>query len=332
MGTRFRIFESHLSYVLQFLCDFGLYGCGTLELEDAVERCAQTQEDETQTLNSSLESGPKVSFAPSSYFRESRLPLEVDAIAPHILNRQRLAARNWHHTLQIPAPPLPSEPLILSVRELWEDERSHRESLGLHPSPEIPIDPSESTRRKGGEWVAEARWWEEITRKIEKQRVAHPGKDYDQKPQDWERLVMTTFESVEAIWEKKFKTWKPAKKSETNVKDQAEQMARVEDDFWDGKMADERDAEANERVDVDISLLSESDVSQLEEADKIAQSVHEPLIHNHPKENDGDSDDEDDSPNLDELETGIDPAEGDIVREEMFVMWTLAIYPFKLIV
>src|SRR6266540_3718180 len=161
MSARFRVYESHLSYILQFLCDFGLYGCGIIEVEDALGRCADT-EDEDEEPSSGEIIQDKVKFTPSSYFRESRLPLEVDVIAPQILNRHRISPRNIHHRLHIPAPPPSSEQLVLSVRELWEDERRHRQELGLQPSPEIPIDPSESTRGKGGEWVAEARWWNEI--------------------------------------------------------------------------------------------------------------------------------------------------------------------------
>src|SRR5882762_7659217 len=38
IGTRFRIFESHLNYTLQFLCDFGLYGCGWIDLDEVWRR------------------------------------------------------------------------------------------------------------------------------------------------------------------------------------------------------------------------------------------------------------------------------------------------------
>jgi DNA polymerase zeta len=35
LGTPFRVHEVHLGYILQFLCDFGLYGCGWLEIGEA---------------------------------------------------------------------------------------------------------------------------------------------------------------------------------------------------------------------------------------------------------------------------------------------------------
>jgi DNA polymerase zeta len=138
-------------------------------------------------------------FKDSPYFRQSRMPLEVDAAAHQILNRHMLVARNLHNKLTIPGPTLPPEPLVISVRELWDDERRRRVAKGLPPSPEIPVDPSESSRGPGGGWVAEARWWDEVRKRIEKEgegevNVRESGKD-------WERFVMTTFESVEALWE-----------------------------------------------------------------------------------------------------------------------------------
>ena len=257
MDTRFRLYETHLNYVLQFLSDFGLYGCGVIELEDALERCADARDGEDDEPSSSGGSNT-VKFAPSSYFRESRVPLEVDAIAPHILNRHRLSARNIHHKLQIPAPQLPSEPLVLSVRELWDDERKRRQDLGLNPSPEIPIDPSESSRGKGGEWVAEARWWDEIAKRIEREREGDQPMDAGK--QEWERFVMTTFESVEAIWEKQHKTWKPAMKS-SEISEEPSREAEGIGYSWEGK-SNEVNAK-DEQVEVDISKLSDKDISQL---------------------------------------------------------------------
>ncbi|KAI0003668.1 hypothetical protein BJV74DRAFT_876040 [Russula compacta] len=141
MGTPFHTFESHLSYVLQFLCDFGLYGY-------VWQRGVDEDAEEPPF-------GP--SYKPS-------MALEFDTIAPLIMNR---------HNLVIPQPSSSSEPLVLGVRELWDDERHRRTEAGLPPA---------NSRGKGGGWVAEARW-------IEKER--------DTVAEKW---IMTTFESVEALW------------------------------------------------------------------------------------------------------------------------------------
>lgn len=261
MSTRFRVYESHLSYILQFLCDFGLYGCGFIELEDVFERCAQ--EEEQPELVSVLST--PIPFKPSSYFRESRLPLEVDAIAPHILNRRRLAARNVHHRLEIPASHLSSEPLVLGVRELWEDERNRRQTLGLDPSPELPIDPSESSRGVGGEWAAEAHWWDEIRHRI--QSTANSSEEFqDKKLEGWERFVMTTFESIEAIWEKEYKVWKPLKE-EVGDAESVDPVVQPVDKTDNGPDQGETD----NQVDVDISKLSNQDISELDRQEALGE-------------------------------------------------------------
>ena len=205
MKTRFRVYESHINFLLQFMCDFGLYGCGWMDLGDVWERGAEDFIDNLYDSVDSQRANPR--FKQSPYFRQSRMPLEVDAAAHQILNRHRLSARDMHHRLSIPGPPLPSEPLVISVRELWEDERQRRIAQGLSPSPEIPRDPSENSRGRGAGWVAEARWWDEIRKRIERERgrekVLHSGRN-------WEQWVMSTFESVEALWEDEYKTWKPS--------------------------------------------------------------------------------------------------------------------------
>ncbi|KAJ4499668.1 hypothetical protein C8R41DRAFT_33836 [Lentinula lateritia] len=235
MGTRFCIYESHLNYTLQFLSDFGLYGCGWLELNNVFQR---GQEENTEGIQQ------EPLFPLSPHFRQSRMTLEVDAAAHQILNRRGLSAREWHHKLEIPSPPLPSDPLVLSVRELWEDERARRRSRGLNPSPEIPVDLSESSRGSGGSWVAEARYWDEIGRRIEQERtMAHDIED----AQSWEGAVMTTFESIEALWEEEYKTWKPRKvghDSETDV------TATVDSLLGEDSVGDDLN------IDVDVSFLS----------------------------------------------------------------------------
>ena len=197
MKTRFRTFESHLSYILQFLCDFGLYGCGWLSLSDVWRRSSDEIDEDDTSL---------ATFKTSPYPRDSNMPLEFDTAGFHILNRHNLAARKLHHELKIPGNQPPSEPLVISVRELWEDERQRRLAKGLTPSPALPKDLSASSRCPDVHWVAEARWWEEIQKRIERER----GQDIPSPSgAEWEKWVMTTFESVQALWERPWRTWKP---------------------------------------------------------------------------------------------------------------------------
>ena len=147
LKTRFRVYESHLSYILQFMSDFGLYGCGWIDLAEIWQRdVLEEARDEQEATPLALEAQP------SPYHRQTRMPLELDIAAHQILNRHLLAPRNMHHKLTIPAPVLSQEPVVLSVRELWDDERKRRAARGLSPSPVLPKDPSEASRASGGRW------------------------------------------------------------------------------------------------------------------------------------------------------------------------------------
>ena len=198
MGKPFHAFESHLSYVLQFLCDFGLYGCGWIQLEDVWQRGV---DDDTEDSTSCPP------FKPSVYFRQSRMALEFDTVAPLIMNRRNISPRHLHHMLVIPQPPSSSEPLVLGVRELWDDERRRRIAAGLPPSPDLPQDPSANSRGDGGGWMAEARWWDQLRQRIERERDT----EVEVRDSGWEGWIMTTFESVEALWENEYRVWKPVR-------------------------------------------------------------------------------------------------------------------------
>ncbi|KAJ3750399.1 hypothetical protein DFH05DRAFT_73135 [Lentinula detonsa] len=288
MGTRFCTYESHLSYTLQFLSDFGLYGCGWIELGNALQRghdenLSETSEDIHQSL-----------FPISPHFRQSRMPLEIDAAAHQILNRRRLSAREWHHKLEIPAPPLPSDPLVLSVRELWEDERERRRNRGLNPSPETPVDLSESSRGSGGGWVAEARYWDEISHRIAMEQTTTVHDNHD--AQSWVGAVMTTFESIEALWEEEHKSWKPRKVEHDQVT-----SSNIEDTATVGSPTDEDSVDNESNIEVDVSFLSMEDLPT-EEMENIDEDEDEYLDrpfddtpHEHNQlEDDYDDDDADD--------------------------------------
>ncbi|PSS37733.1 hypothetical protein PHLCEN_2v426 [Hermanssonia centrifuga] len=273
MKTRFRVYESHLSYVLQFLCDFGLYGCGWIELADAWQRGRDYSADTSQ-----FSQQQDMIFQFSPYYCQTRMPLEVDATAHQILNRHRITARNMHHKLDIPAPSLPPEPVVLSVRELWDDERRRRIARGLHPSPDIPKDPSENSRNAGREWAAEVRWWEEIQKRIENegaQQTLQTGAE------DWERWVMTTFESTEALWEAKWRSWKPARRPEdlSVAKLEGEEEQEPQENPYasasQGLASQYAAEDVYGDIDVDEDMLESQEVNRLVESEESAQQKRE---------------------------------------------------------
>ncbi|KAJ3575642.1 hypothetical protein NP233_g970 [Leucocoprinus birnbaumii] len=263
LSRRFEVYESHLGYILQFMCDFGLYGCGSLHLKDVYRRKGLEEDEELLEI-------PEVSLETSPYARQTRMPLELDIISPSILNRGKLAERKLHHTLAIPAPERPIEPLVTSVRELWEDERNRRRAQGLEPTPELPNDPSEASRKPNSDWVAEARWWDEIRNRLEKERseiTQHPQATGSSR---WEGQVMTVFESIEALWEAQHREWKP-QKIEDDTSDQGDKEKQdnsalsIIEDFAEGGEVDVDEAllvsETNEQFEIteDLELYGEED-------------------------------------------------------------------------
>ncbi|KAH7102034.1 hypothetical protein BKA62DRAFT_701193 [Auriculariales sp. MPI-PUGE-AT-0066] len=172
MGTRFVVYESHLNFDLQFLCDFALYGCNWLDLSPGT------------LVRGHCDVATDLKISP--YTRETALPLEIDACAYQILNRHVVPPRHLHHKL----------PLISSVRELWEDERRRRIEKGLTPSPAMPDVPSQSIRGKGGDWEQL-----ESLQKALRERIAAEHTIWEETPpQSWEDHVVTAYESVDALW------------------------------------------------------------------------------------------------------------------------------------
>ena len=240
MTTRFRTYESHLGFILQFMCDFNLYGCGWINLQKAFLRGAEQ-------LSEGEESRPRYDLTPSPYYCQSRVPLEVDVAAPHILNRHHLERREMHNKLQIPAPSISNDPLISSVRELWDDERKRRSARGLDPSPEMPIDPSESSRKPGGGWVAEARLWDESSKRIHRES----GNTYESPRQEWEEWTMSAFESIEAVWQREYRVWTPLKR---------QAMGRIQERL--PVMMDAIGSDEDIGIQVDVEMLSSQEVVQ----------------------------------------------------------------------
>ncbi|CAE6520675.1 unnamed protein product [Rhizoctonia solani] len=212
MRQKIQTFETHISYIMQFMCDFGLYGCGWLEFsryylrEGTME--AGTRGEHYISAFRQYRFDPSIDplpgqFSKSPHPKVSRMSVEIDIISHQILNRNKLSQRHLHHKLNISTSAPPSEPLVQSVRELWDSERARRLANGLNPTPELPREGSASQRGAGGQWEQEPLFWEQL-----RARMSNPKAEVDTTP-GWEKWVMTAFESVEALWEEGWKTWMP---------------------------------------------------------------------------------------------------------------------------
>ncbi|KAF8516147.1 hypothetical protein BU17DRAFT_92979 [Hysterangium stoloniferum] len=247
MGTKFKTYENHLSYYLQFMCDYGLYGCGWVDLGDEV----YLRGKDTDRLEADDERIENLKLLPSPYFRQSHLPLELDTCAHQIQNRHIIEARDFHSTLRIPASNPSAEPLVHSVRELWEDERRRRIAKGLSASPDMPKLLSERKRGKGGKWVDLDRLQAIVDDKCE--RETKEGRVYRERNKSWEKWVMSTFESVEALWDSSRRTWKPTRDGKED---------KIPSGDW-SLMTTHDKADDTAELDVDENLLSSQGMDKL---------------------------------------------------------------------
>lgn len=254
MGTKFTTYENHLNYYLQFMCDFGLYGCGWIDIGGEL---SIRQLDSRQDVAVNL---VDFSFVTSPYYRQTRLPLELDICSHQIRNRYTIQPRDFHSSLGVPATPPSSQHLVHSVRELWEDERRRRAANGLDPSPDLPIILTNSRRGEGGDWVDLNRLENLLDERCESEKRA--GKVYQQRNSVWEKLVLNTFDSVEALWE-------PSKRQRI--------VSRVEEqpENWSDMMIQEKMDTEQKEIDVDETLISSQNMEEVVEEDITIEGVNE---------------------------------------------------------
>ena len=86
----------------------------------------------------------------------------------------------------------------------------------------------------------------------------------------WEKWVMTTFESVEALWESEWRTWKPGR-TDLNVAPPLANPEEAENPFAQASQGEPwlgSGSPKNVGVDVDERILSSQDIDQIVEQER----------------------------------------------------------------
>jgi hypothetical protein len=176
-------------------------------------------------------------FPVSPLAKSTRSNLEFDTQAYQILNRHLMTARSVPPILEIPPalPTLPNsttgcaptstpEPLVHSIRELWDAERARRASLGLDPSPLMPVEATPSQRGPGREgcWEGSQRHNEELQARIEAEKGEWEPKE---KLEMWECLAWTTLESTEMLWGPQWRTIRKEPQEDHLVRDPQQELS-----------------------------------------------------------------------------------------------------------
>ncbi|KLT41724.1 hypothetical protein CC85DRAFT_328733 [Cutaneotrichosporon oleaginosum] len=236
LGKVWQPHEAHLSHVLQFMCDFDLYGCGFLDLSGGQFRqpLPEPGEEEPSGWLTSESIPVHMAYPPNlSPPRDTRTALELDVLPHHILNRHRLAQRELHHDfIELLHQPLhPEEKLVPAMKELWEDERRRRlaKGLGTSEGAMLPVSgggrgrsmaelgykiDGEEGENRGGDWKISEELWAILEERMAAERRRRGRLTFDQvsralrtgtngERKKYDRWIMTAFEAVSAGWPKR---------------------------------------------------------------------------------------------------------------------------------
>ncbi|QIW98811.1 hypothetical protein AMS68_004329 [Peltaster fructicola] len=188
----FQPYEAHLQYLLQWMCDFNLFGCAYIETNkpkfrlplpvcDDLETPSHLWHDhsvrEDQTLSETL------------FPRQSHCQIELDIRVEDILNRLEITQRSLHHNFverlsqldDLPA----AEKWVHSMAGLWKDETKRRKRrMGLADTssspfpPEVLVSMSADPRNdsKGG-WIHEDEFREMVEELAKQEKQMRGGDD-----------------------------------------------------------------------------------------------------------------------------------------------------------
>ncbi|KAF3039111.1 DNA polymerase zeta [Didymella keratinophila] len=180
----FQPYESHLQYLLQWMCDYNLFGCDYINCAKVQFRGPVPDSDEIDTKTHKWHdtSIPESFIAEDDqYPRMSHCTLEVDICVQDILNRHELQYRPIHHDFLERSSQMPRNPddkFVPSMAGLWRDEtRRRKRQMGLSDTagtpfpPEVMVSMSADPRNtdKGG-WIHEEEYRKLVADLVEEEK------------------------------------------------------------------------------------------------------------------------------------------------------------------
>ncbi|KAI4206771.1 MAG: hypothetical protein LQ348_000839 [Seirophora lacunosa] len=209
-------YESHVQYLLQWMCDYNLYGCAYIDCSEVMFRqpipqCDEMDSDEHRWHDRTITSG--MISDEDKLPRQSHCSLEVDICVQHILNRLDVKARPLHHDfVEWHQSFAHDEKLVYSMAGLWRDETLRRKARmgdinpGSSPFPpdvlvSVSADPRNS---QPGGWIHEEEYRDKINTLMKKERAKSDGRklNFDSfvKQTSFEGFVKTSLEAVEDLF------------------------------------------------------------------------------------------------------------------------------------
>ncbi|KAK2064956.1 DNA polymerase family B [Colletotrichum caudatum] len=216
LKKKFQPYEAHLQYLLQFMTDYNLYGCGYLDASDVYFRGpipSFEEEGNSQHLWHNRTIPPARVLDDLSLPRVSHCSVEVDICVQNIMNRRMVKERRLHHDFVERVKPLPADvKLVYSMAGLWKDETRRRKLKMPNADPcsspfpaEVLISMSANTRESQPQgWIHETEYKEEVVKLIESEKdpedQSEPNFETFVKQEPLESTVKTAFQSVEDLY------------------------------------------------------------------------------------------------------------------------------------
>ncbi|KAK1995701.1 DNA polymerase family B [Colletotrichum falcatum] len=214
LKKKFQPYEAHLQYLLQFMIDYNLYGCGYLDASDVYFRGPIPPfKGNSEHLWHDRKITPARVVNDPSLPRVSHCSVEVDICVQNIMNRHVVKERRLHDDFIERVKPLPTDvKLVHSMAGLWKDETRRRKLKMPHADPssspfpaEVLISMSANARDSQPQgWIHEAEYKEEVVKLIESEKdpedQSEPKFETFVKKAPLESTVKTAFQSVEDLY------------------------------------------------------------------------------------------------------------------------------------
>ncbi|KAL6702690.1 DNA polymerase zeta [Coniothyrium glycines] len=278
----FQPYESHIQYLLQWMCDYNLYGCDYIECSKVQFRGPVPDGDETDiTVHKWHDASIAEEFVTEDdqYPRQSHCTLEVDICVQDILNRHELQHRPIHHDFLERLSQMPRNPddkYVPSMASLWRDETRRRKlRMGLtdpssSPFPaEVLVSMSADPRNtdKGG-WIHEDEYRGLLADLIkdERQQKAEPKFDTFIKPVQGQERIKTAVDSIADLYPENLTSQLVPEDVDASTLEKIVSAIRpdqVDAPLCDAEFRHEEIGEyQNERVEADREALSDTEAQQ----------------------------------------------------------------------
>jgi len=216
MSKALQPYESHMQYLLQWMCDYNLFGCAYIDskiakfrgpVPDYLERDKTIHRWHSQTI-------PQSYISDEAHLpRQSHCSLEVDICCQDILNRLGIKERSLHHDFIERKNPLPSdEKLVQSMASLWRDETRRRKArMGQANENNTPFPPevlvsvsADPRESQTGGWIHEEEYRRRMADIVRDEKNKSDGRklNFDSfvGKTPFESRIKTSIESVEDLF------------------------------------------------------------------------------------------------------------------------------------